>query len=100
GVGCGVASLIPAVLIRRIGVRGTMVVGAVTMVAGFGGMAITHSVGAYLAATSLVGLAFALVSTVPGTHVLTDVFEKRSTVLGAYMAIGGLGGVAGPLLYV
>jgi MFS family permease len=100
GVGCGVASLVPAVLIRRIGVRGTMVVGAVTMVAGFGGMAMTHSVWAYLAATSLVGLAFALVSTVPGTHVLTDVFEKRSTVLGAYMAIGGLGGVAGPLLYV
>ncbi|MFI4933728.1 MAG: CynX/NimT family MFS transporter [Caulobacterales bacterium] len=100
GVACGLGSLIPAVLIRRIGVRGTMAVGMVTMIAGFSTMALTQSVWAYLAATSLVGIAFSLVSTVPGSHVLTEVFKSRSTALGAYFAIGTLGGVAGPQIYV
>jgi MFS transporter, OFA family, oxalate/formate antiporter len=101
GLACGLASFIPAMLVRRIGVRGTMLVGAATMVAGFAALAVTHSVWVYLLATLLVGLSFALVGTVPGTHVLTDVFaERRSTVLGAYFTIGALGGVAGPMLYV
>lgn len=101
GLACGLASFIPAMLVRRIGVRGTMLVGAITMVAGFALLALTHSVWVYLLATLLVGLSFALVGTVPGTHVLTDVFaERRSTVLGAYFTIGALGGVAGPMLYV
>ena len=48
----------------------------------------------------LIGLGFSLVSTVPGSHVLTDVFQRRSTALGAYFAIGTMGGVAGPQIYV
>ncbi len=100
GIACGVASLAPAVLIRRIGVRGTMACGLAAMLAGFGAMAMAHAVSTYLVATTLIGLGFALVSTVPGSHVLTEVFERRSTALGAYFAIGTLGGFAGPLIYV
>ncbi|MDB5495050.1 MAG: transporter [Phenylobacterium sp.] len=100
GLACGLASLMPAVLIRRIGVRGTMAVGTVAMAAGFAAMAMTHSVWLYLLGTLLIGLSFALVSTVPGTHVLTDLFKNRSTALGAYFTIGALGQVAGPLMYV
>lgn len=100
GVACGLASFMPAVLIRMFGVRGTMFFGTLALITGFGAMAVTHSVGLYLAATVLVGVAFALVSTVPGTHVLTDLFEKRSLAVGAYFTIGSLGGVAGPLIYV
>jgi MFS family permease len=100
GLACGGASLLPAVLIRRIGVRATMTAGMVAMAAGFGAMAMTHTVWVYLAATVLIGLAFALVSTVPGTHVLTDLFRNRATALGAYFTLGALGQVAGPLMYV
>jgi MFS family permease len=100
GLSCGLASLAPAVIIRKVGVRGTMIAGTITMAAGFGLMAITHTVWLYLAATLLIGLAFALVSTVPGTHLLTDLFKNRSTALGAYFTIGALGQVAGPLFYV
>jgi MFS family permease len=101
GVACGFASLVPAILIRRIGVRLTLLAGAAIMAAGFSAMALTHSVGVYLLATALIGVSFAMVSTVPGAHVLTDLFaDKRSTVLGAYFTIGALGGVAGPLFYV
>jgi MFS family permease len=100
GLACGLASLAPAVLIRRVGVRGTMLAGGFCMAAGFAAMALTQSVWLYLAATVLIGLAFALVSTVPGTHVLTDLFRNRSTALGAYLTLGALGQVAGPIFYV
>lgn len=100
GVACGVASVAPAVLIRWIGVRATVGIGALVLLAGFCLEANTHSVGAYLAGTTLIGLAFALVSTVPGSHVLTGLFQRRSTVLGTYFTIGALGGVAGPQVYV
>ncbi len=101
GLACGLASFAPAVTIRRMGVRGTMAIGAGLLIAGFCAMAVTQSVWVYLAATILIGLAFAFCSTVPGTHVLTDLFaEKRSTVLGAYFTIGALGQVAGPMFYV
>lgn len=100
GLACGLMSFVPAMLIRRIGVRGTMLAGTAFLIAGFGAMAVTQSVWLYLLGTLLIGMAFALCTTVPGTHVLTDLFEKRSTVLGAYFTIGALGGVAGPLIYV
>jgi len=100
GVACGFSSVLPAMLIRRIGVRGAMAVGTATMIAGFATMATTQSVWAFLAATTLIGVGFALVSTVPASHVLTDLFKKRSTALGAYFAVGTLGGVAGPQIYV
>ena len=100
GVACGLASPFPALLIRRIGVRWTMAIGMSVMIAGFSTMALAHPVWSYLLATVLIGMAFSLVSTVPGSHVLTDVFKSRSTALGAYFAIGTMGGFAGPLLYV
>ena len=100
GVACGLASFTPAMLIRRIGVRGTMAVGTLVMTAGFTAMWLTHNVWVYLLATLLIGVSFSLVSTVPGTHVLTGLFTRRSTVLGTYFTMGALGGVAGPLLYV
>jgi MFS family permease len=100
GVACGLASFMPAVVIRAAGVRGTMLLGTLALITGFGAMALAHSVAVYFAATVLVGIAFALCSVVPGTHVLTDLFEKRSFAVGAYFTLGSLGGVAGPLIYV
>ncbi len=100
GVACGLASFLPAVLIRLFGVRGSMAVGMLSMVCGFGSMALTHSIWLYLAATVMIGFAFSLVSTVPGTHVLTDLFERRSTAIGAYFTIGAAGGIAGPLFFI
>jgi cyanate permease len=100
GIACGFASVVPAVLIRRIGVRATVGIGAAILLAGFCLEATTHSVASYLAGTTLIGLAFALVSTVPGSHVLTGLFKRRSTVLGTYFTVGALGGVAGPQVYV
>jgi MFS family permease len=100
GLACGLASFTPAVLIRRFGVRETLLCGTALALLGFGALAMTHTVLVYLIATLVIGVAFTLTTTVPGTHVLTGLFEQRSTVLGAYFTIGALGQVAGPLIYV
>ena len=100
GVGCGLASFIPAILIRRIGVPSTLIIGTVLLAGGFAMLAQTHSVTTYLTGTVVVGTAFAVCGTVVGTHVLTGLFQRRSTVLGAYFTIGALGGVAGPIIYI
>ncbi len=100
GVACGLASFLSAMLIRRIGVSGTLGTGTLMLVAGFAFLALAHALWQYLGGTLLIGTAFALTTTVPGAHVLTGLFKRQSTVLGAYYTSGALGGVAGPLLYV
>jgi MFS family permease len=100
GVACGLSSFIPAVLIRRYGVKGTILAGSILLVVGFAALARAHAAWVYLLATLLIGVAFSLATTVAGTHVLTSLFKRRSTVLGAYFTIGALGGVAGPVVYV
>ena len=100
GVACGLSSLAPAVFIRKVGVRGAIAAGTLLCGTGFAGLALTHSIGVYLVSEVLIGVGFSLTTTVPGVHVITAMFKKRSTMLGAYFTIGGLGQVAGPLVYV
>ena len=99
GVTCGLTSIAAAASVRRIGVRATLLLGGLMLVGGFGALAATHSVMVYLIGTSVIGVAFSFSTTVAGTHVLTAIFKRRSTVIGAYFTIGTLGGVAGPLIY-
>ena len=100
GVACGLSSLAPAVFIRKVGVRGAIAAGTLLCGTGFAGLALTHSIGLYLVSEILIGVGFSLTTTVPGVHVITGLFQKRSTMLGAYFTIGGLGQVAGPMMYV
>ena len=51
-------------------------------------------------ARRLEGLGFALTAIIPGAYVLARTFRHVSAALGAYFTLGGLGGVAGPWLYV
>jgi MFS family permease len=98
GTACGLTSLAAAGAIRRWGVRPTLLAGGGMLAVGFAAMALTRSVWIYLAAASLIGVAFSYCTSVPGTHVLTAIFERRSTAVGAYFTLGALGGVAGPKL--
>lgn len=100
GLACGLASLLPAITIRWIGIRATLALGAAVLAAGFGCLAGAHSVLVYQLGTILMGLGFCFCGTVPGVHVISGLFETRaSTALGAYFTIGGLGSVAGPLIF-
>ncbi len=99
GVACGIASLVPAILIRRIGVSRMLLAGAITLAAGFMCLAVARSTLAYHIGTTLMGLGFCFCGTVPGIHVISSLFEKRSTALGIYFTAGGLGSVTGPVLF-
>ena len=97
---CGLSSLLPALLIRRLGVRSPLLVGTVLLVGGFTVLAMAHSLWAYLAGTLMTGMANALTATIPGTYVLTALFKRKSTALGVYFTAGALGAVAGPLFFL
>lgn len=99
GVSCGLSSYAPAYTIRKFGVRGTILIGTVILAAGFLMLYGVQSVAVYFAAMLLAGTGFSFVSTVPGTYVIARCFKKQSMAFGIYFTIGGIGGVAGPLIY-
>jgi MFS transporter, OFA family, oxalate/formate antiporter len=100
GVAAGITATIPASLIRRMGVRATLVVGSLVMAAAFAALMIAHTLLAYFVGCSLMGLGFTLLATVPGTYLLARLFAQPSFAFGLYFTLGGLGGVAGPVLYL
>jgi cyanate permease len=99
GVFCGITATVPAMLIRRVGVRATLVLGGVVTAAAFGVLAATQDLTAYFIGCSLCGLGFTLLATVPGTYLLGRAFRRPDFAFGLYFTLGGLGGVAGPPLY-
>jgi MFS family permease len=100
GIFCGLTATIPATLIRRFGVRATLFSGGVVMALAFACLAVTHGLALYLIGCSLCGLGFTLLATVPGTYLLTRTFRRPDIAFGLYFTLGGLGGVAGPQLYL
>ena len=97
---CGLASYAPALVIRTLGVRATLGLGGVALAAGFACLATANGVGLYYLGAALEGLGFALTAIIPGAYVLARSFRHVSAALGAYFTLGGLGGVAGPWLYL
>jgi OFA family oxalate/formate antiporter-like MFS transporter len=96
---CGITSTIPATLIRKWGVRVCLLVGTLVMGLAFLCLARADGLPLYFAGASLAGLGLTLLATVPGTYLLARLFKRPSFAIGLYFTIGGLGGVAGPLLY-
>ena len=96
GAFCGGSSWLPAILIRRIGVRATIIVGSAVMVVGFLCLATSRGLPVYLVGTALLGVGYQMMALIPGTHVLSMLFKKRALPFGVYFTIGSLGGVAGP----
>ena len=97
---CGLASYAPALVIRTLGVRATLGLGALTLAAGFACLGVAHGVGLYYVGAALEGLGFALATVIPGAYILARSFRHVSAALGAYFTLGGVGGVAGPWLYL
>jgi len=96
GVFTGASSWLPAILIRRFGVRGTLLAGAVVLAGGFIGIANAESLLSYYAGAAACGVGFQMAALIPGTHVLSSLFKKRALPFGIYFTFGSLGGAAGP----
>ncbi len=95
----GIAGRIPSWTLRKFGTRATFGIGGAIMAAGFVLLALTTDLNQYLAGAALAGLGYTLCAIVPGVAVINQWLpHRRSFAIGAYMTIGGLGGVAGPLI--
>lgn len=96
----GLAALIPAWVIRRGSVKASFCLGGLIMMVGFALLATTSSLIQYFIGTGLAGFGFTLCGNVPAVHYVNTKFpvEKRSGAIGAYLTVGGFGGVIGPLL--
>lgn len=95
----GLASTVPAWILRRFGIKATYGTGGAIMACGFALFALTNDFQQYLVAAALLGLGFASCATVPAVYLLNGWMpERRSAAIGAYMTLGGLGAVAGPLV--
>lgn len=99
GISCGLSSYPPAIMIRRMGVRWTVLFGTALLVAGFLLLYSVQTVWVYFAGTILAGTGFSFVATVPGTYMIARSFAKQSMAFGIYFTLGGLGGIFGPLFY-
>lgn len=96
GAFCGGSSWLPALLIRKVGVRATIIAGSAVMVAGFLCLTVSRGLPVYLTGTALLGVGYQMMALIPGTHLLSMLFKKRALPFGIYFTIGSLGGVAGP----
>jgi MFS family permease len=98
GVATGGSSFIPAILIRRVGVRPTLLCGTAVMAAGFFSLAETHGALTYFMGATLCGIGYQMMALIPGTHVLAALFKHRALPFGIYFTSAALGGVAGPFV--
>ncbi len=99
GFFCGITSAVPASLIRRFGIRANLLAGSAVMGLAFVCLAEADGLLLYFAGASLAGLGYTLLDSVPGTYLLSRLFARPSFPFGLFFTIGGLGGVAGPLIY-
>jgi len=93
----GIASRIPSWTLTKMGARATFGIGGVIMVIGLTLMATTTGLNQYLLGAGMAGLGYTSCALIPGVAVINQWLpQRRSFAIGAYMMIGGLGGVAGP----
>jgi len=97
GLACCLSSPLPAVLMRRIGTRWTMLLGGALLSAGFVCAYLTQGIALFYCGAALMGVGFSLGANIPGVYLLASWFgERPARIIGLYLMLGALGGVAGP----
>ncbi len=96
GAAVGSSSYFPALLIRRFGVRVTLLLGTAVMMAGFACWSAVHGLALYFLGAALCGVGYQMMALIPGTYVIAAIFRRRGLPFSIYFTCGALGGVAGP----
>lgn len=97
GLACCASSLLPVMLIARVGARWTLVGGTLFLAAGYGLAAHCASLATLYSATALLGVGFSLVANTPAIFLIGAWFAARTPLMiSVYLMCGTLGGVVGP----
>jgi len=97
--GCiGGSSYLPAYLIRKVGVRATLLLGTLLVAAGLLSLGMTHGLVAYFAGAALCGVGYQMMALIPATHVLGALFKRRSAAFGVYFTLSAGLAAAGPFM--
>ena len=100
GICIGGSSYLPALLIRRFGVRATLLLGTVLVTGGLAVFSVTRNLPMYFFGAALCGVGYQMMALIPANHVLTALFRRKSSVLGLYFTLGSALGAAGPLTVI
>jgi len=99
GIACGVASPLPALLMKRLGTRSVVVLGGACLAAGFWLAFLATGLPVFYLAVIFLGLGYALAGNIPGVYLLASWFPHSSSrIIGLYLMIGAAGNVVGPPL--
>jgi len=98
GAATGGSSFLPPYLIRKVGVRATLFLGAVAMALGFVSLGVTHGPWLYFLGTALCGVGYQATAFIPATHVLGAIFKHRGLPFGIYFMSASAGGFVGPTM--
>ena len=96
GAACGGSSLLPTLVIRKLGVRTALMLGGVLMAIGLYLMGSVNGLIQYFTAAAICGVAYQTLGAIPATFVVSRHFKNKSTALGLYFTLGGFGNVLGP----
>ncbi len=97
--GCiGGSSYLPAYLIRKVGVRITLLIGTVLVAAGLLSLSLTHNLAAYFAGAALCGVGYQMMALIPATYVLGALFKRRSAAFGVYFTLSAGIAAVGPFM--
>lgn len=95
----GLAAPLPALLLRSYGLKVTYCLGGFLVTTGAVLLATTASLTQFYIGAAFLGSGYSSCAIVPGLRLLNNWMpDKQSFVVGAFMMIGGLGGVAAPFI--
>ena len=97
GLTCGLSSPLPAIMMKWIGTRWTIVSGGAVLSAAFALAAASQHQWQFFIATGLMGIGFTLCANVPGIYLIATWFPATSArMIGFYFMAGAAGGIFGP----
>jgi MFS family permease len=100
GICIGGSSYIPTILIRRFGVRVTLLLGTCCVAAGLATFCVVHNLAMYFLGAALCGVGYQMMALIPANHVLTNLFRRKSSILGLYFTLSSALSAAGPLTII
>lgn len=97
GLACGLTSTLPTMVMKHVGGRGSMAIGATLFLVGCLLASVSHSLIVFDIAIAMLGAGYTFTGNIPGVILIAQWFDKGSArIVGIYLMVGALGAAAAP----